>query len=437
MEPWVIGAIGIVMLFVIIFAGLPLGFGMIMIGFVGYIAVAGPKIALSQMQLNAVSAAMDYNLSCLPFFIVMGEFAFVSGMVQSSYRAAYKWLGGLPGGLAMASIGGAAIFSTVSGSSIACAAVMTKIALPDLIKHKYNPQLAVGSLAAGGTLGSLIPPGTSFIIYSMLTQESIGALFMASMIPGVVLTLMYFAQIYLQCKMDPTFGPPGPKTSWREKITALKDVWMMLVLFGIVIGGIWFGIYTPTEAATIGAVGAFLFAVGTRKLTKANLYHALLEAIKTTGMIFIIVIGAKLFTYFSTISGLLAIVANWVVSLNLHAIWLVVFIMVMYFFLGIALDTLSMILLTLPILLPILVAAHINLIWFGVLVVTQMELSQITPPVGLILFTIAGMVKDVGISMGQVFKGVLPYCITMIIFNAILIVVPSLCLWLPSTMRGG
>jgi tripartite ATP-independent transporter DctM subunit len=246
---------------------------------------------------------------------------------------------------------------------------------------------------------------------------------------------MYFVQIYIQCKLDPTFGPPGPKSSFREKVIAFKDIYAMLLLFLIVMVGMWFGIYTPNEAATMGAVGALICALMYRKLNRKNFYNALLDAIKTTGMIFIIFIGAKMFTLFITVSQLMQFTADWVVSLNMSPIVLVVFICIIYFFLGGPFDTITMIMLTLPILIPILNAAQVDLVWFGVLVVTQMELSTISPPVGLVLFSVAGMVKDQGITMNTVFWGALPYCVTMVVFNGILIAAPVLCLWLPSTMR--
>jgi tripartite ATP-independent transporter DctM subunit len=365
----------------------------------------------------------------------MGEFADISGMMRDAYRAANAWLGNFPGGLAMASVFGAGAFSAVSGSSMACSAIMTRVALPSLLEHKYHPTLATGALAAGGTLGNLIPPGIAIIFYAVITEASIGKLLVAVLLPGIILTLMYLVQIYIQCRLNPSLGPRGGSSSPWQKLVAFKDAAPMLILFMLVMVGIWIGVYTPNEAGAIGAVGAFLWAVIRRTVNGRTLLQAFKNVIVTSGMVFAIVISAQIFATFIALSGLSRALAGWVLGFNLPAIGVVILIMIIYIILGTAMDTLTMVLLTLPFFLPLLNQLGIDLIWFGVLVIIQMELSQITPPVGLNLFVVAVMVKERNISIGTVFRGVMPFCYTMVVFNALIIAFPQLALVLVDTMK--
>ncbi len=419
----------------LMFLGLPIAVCISATGLIGFAFMSGWDKALSLAGVMPYTSIASYTLSLLPVFLLMGEFADISGMMRDSYRAANAWLGNLPGGLAMASIFGAAAFSAVSGSSMACAAIMTRVALPSLLEHKYSPSLATGALAAGGTLGNLIPPGIAIIFYCVITEASIGQMLIAVLVPGILLTVMYLVQIYIQCRINPSLGPRGGSTTPREKLSAFRFAVPTLVLFALVMGGIWFGIYTPNEAGAIGTVGAFIWAMARRSVNGQTLVQAFKNTMLTSGMAFAVVIAAQLFATFIALSGLSHALSSWVVGLHLSAIGVVILIMVLYFILGTAMDTLTMVLLTLPFFVPLLNALNINLVWFGVLVIIQMELSQITPPVGLNLFVVAVMVRERGISMGTVFRGVLPFCATMLVFNAIIIAFPQTAMWLVHQMK--
>jgi tripartite ATP-independent transporter DctM subunit len=334
----------------------------------------------------------------------------------------------------MASILGAALFSAVSGSSMACAAIMTRISLPSLLEYKYDARLATGALAAGGTLGNLVPPGIAFVFYALMSETSVGKLFAAALLPGILLTLMYLVQIYIQCKLNSSLGPRGGKTPLKQKLFAVKDIIALTIVFALVMGGIWFGIFTATEAGAIGAVFTFLFALFRRTLNRKNLLQVLKNTLNISGMAFAIIIGAQIFTYFITVSGLSQALATWVIDLKLSALGVIICIMIVYFILGTAMDTITMILLTLPVFLGLVTALGIDLIWFGVLVIIQIELSNISPPVGMNLFVVAGMVKERNISMGTIFWGVLPFCLTMLLFTAIIIAFPQISLFLTKGM---
>jgi C4-dicarboxylate transporter DctM subunit len=431
----IVGAIGIVVMLLLMFIGIPLGICMALVGIVGFAIVAGMNTALGMVGGTAYFTIATYDFSALPVFMLLGEFADLSGMMRNSYRAANTWLGQLPGGLAMASIVGTALFSAVSGSSLACAACTTRVALPSLLEHKYHPRLATGALVAGGSLGNLVPPGTAFILYAILSETSVGKLYTASLIPGIVLTFMYVAQIYFQCWRNPLMGPPGPITTWKQKLFAFQDIWMVAVLFLVVMGGIYLGVFGATEAGSIAVVAAFLFAFFLRTVNRQSLTQTFNNTIKICGMAFAIIISAMIFGKFIVISGLSQALTDWVVGLNLPPIGVIIIIMLIYSFLGTAMDTGSMIFTTLPIFIPLVSSLGIDLIWFGVLVIIQMEFSNITPPVGMNLFVVAAMVKDKGISMGDVFMGSLPFCLTMLVFNCFIVAFPQISMFLVNAMK--
>jgi len=435
MNPELVGIVGIGIMLLLMFLGIPIAVCMASVGLVGYAVLCGTHKALVMVGMVPYSTVASYVLSVLPVYLLLGEFADVSGLMRDSYRAANTWLGNLPGGLAMASISGAAIFSAVSGSSMACAAIMTRISLPSLLdEYKYDPRLATGALAAGGTLGNLVPPGIAFVFYALMSETSIGKLYIAALIPGVILTLMYLVQIYIQCKLNPSLGPRGVRTTWKKKLFATKDVIALAIIFALVMGGIWFGIFTATEGGAVGTVFTFFFALFRRTLNRQILLQVIKNSINISGMAFAIIIGAQIFTCFITVSGLSQALAAWVIDLKLSALGVVICIMIIYFILGTAMDTITMILLTLPIFLGVVNSLGIDLIWFGVLVIIQMELSNITPPVGMNLFVVAGMVKERGISMGTIFWGVLPFCLTMLLFTAIMVAFPQISLFLTKAM---
>jgi C4-dicarboxylate transporter DctM subunit len=435
MSPEVIGLAVISLMLLLMFTGIPIAICMALSGIIGYIAIDGAQNTLAMLGVLAYPTIASYTLSVLPAFLLMGEFADVSGLMEDSYRAANTWLGNLPGGLAMASILGAALFSAVSGSSMACAAIMARIALPTLLDYKYSPTLAAGALAAGGTLGNLIPPGMGIIFYCMMTETSIAKLFAACLLPGILLAAMYMVQIYIQCKLNPSLGPRSGRTSGREKLFAIKDTWVVILLFTLAIGGLYAGVFTPTEAGAIGAIATFLYALMRKKLNRQNVAQSFKNTASTSGMAFAIILGSQILTIFVTISGMSAWLMNVVKEFNLSVTGFIVCTMVIYFILGAAMDAISMLFLTLPFFIPICVALGIDLYWFGVLVIIQMELSAITPPAGMNMFVVAAIGKPRGITMGIIFRGVLPFCLTMLVFNVIIIAFPQISLILLKFMK--
>ncbi len=430
-----VGGLGAIVLLVLMFLNVPIALCMIAVGFTGFAIIAGVYEAWSMAGINVWSGVSDYVLATIPVFLLMGELANISGMMTQAYRSANVWLGNLHGGLAMASILGTAAFSAVSGSSTACAAIMCRIALPQLLEHKYDPALATGALAAGGTLGNLIPPGILLVFYAIMTEVSLGKLFVACMLPGALLVVMYMTQIHVQCRLKPSLGPRAGSTTLKAKVFAVKGMAATAIVFGMVMGGIWFGVFTPNEAASMGAAFIFIYAVIRRTLTGQNLLQAFEGVIVTSGMVFAIIIGANIFSVFTALSQLPQTLAKWLEALNLTALGIVIMMIVVYFILGIVMNAITMLLLTMPIFLPILAAYHVDLVWFGVLAVIQMELANLTPPVGMNLFVVAAMAAPRGIKLSTVFRGSLPFCVTMLVFNALLIAFPQIALWPVSLMR--
>jgi tripartite ATP-independent transporter DctM subunit len=429
-----IGAYGSLILLVLMFLEVPIWLCMLLVGAVGYILIGGGGV-LTTLGLTALGSVENYTFAVMPVFLLMGEIADISGMMRDAYRSANIWLGRLRGGLAMASLVGAGLFSLVSGSSLACSAIMTRIALPQLMQYKYDPGLASGALAAGGTLGNLIPPGFLIVLYCIMTDVSLGKLFVALYVPGFLLMFMYMVQIYIQCTIKPSLGPAGHSYPWIEKLKSSKGLMAVTIVFILTLGGIQFGIFTPNEAASVSTVFVLVYAVWKRTLTGQNLFKACRSTVSTTGMGLAILIGAQVFNVFIAASTLPQMLVDWLVGLQLSKLSVIVIIMVLYFIMGIPMNGTTILLLTLPILLPVLKAYNINLIWFGVLAITQCELANISPPVGMNLFVVAAMGKPFGISMTTVFKGSMAYMWTCVLFVALLVAFPQISLFLVEQMR--
>jgi tripartite ATP-independent transporter DctM subunit len=419
----------------LLFLGLPIGVCLILVGSVGYAIIIGAKQAFMMVAMTTTTTLQSYTFAVFPVFLLMGELGDRSGMMNEAYDATNIWLGKLPGGLAMASVVGASLFSCVSGSSISCAAVMTRVAVPSLLKHKYDPGLATGALAAGGTLGNLIPPGVLLVLYAIMTEVSLGKFFVACYLPGFLLTFMYMVQIYIQCKLNSSLGPGTSSTTWQEKLFAIKGIGPVMIILIAFLGGIQFGVFSPNEGASVCTVFVFLYALYRKTLNGQNLLRAFKNTLITTGMALAILVGASIFNVFIATSGLAQALAEWLTELNLSALGVVIVIMVVYFIMGIPLDPLPMLMLTIPIFLPVLRAYDINLLWFGVLAIVQFEFANLTPPVGMYLFVVAQMVKPNGISMGTVFRGSIPFCVTCAVFIVLLITFPQIALFMVSLMK--
>lgn len=431
MSPESIGFIGIIVLIVLIFMRIWIGATMAFIGFLGYGYLTGWKYAIVMAGTEPYSNIAFYPITVIPLFILMGAVVSNTGVAGDLYNTAYKWLGKLRGGLAMSTVWACAGFAAICGSSAATAATMGKVALPEMKKYNYDEKLATGCIAAGGTMGILIPPSMGFILYGILCEVSIGKLFMAGIIPGILEAVFYMITIFFLCRFNPQMGPPGPGTSAMEKIISLKNTWAMLCLFLLVMGGIYMGIFTPTEAGSIGAFGAIIISFVGRKLTWSNLRGSIVETAQTTAMIVFMIVGAFMFMRFLAISKLPFALGELVAGLPVSRMWILIAIIFMYIILGCFLDIYACIILTVPIIFPAILAMNFDVIWFGVILVRIMEIGLITPPFGLNIFILAS-VTDVPI--GTMYRGIVPFVIADFAHVALLVAVPSLSLFLPQTM---
>ena len=432
MSPTVTGIVGLSILLIILFSRMPISFGMGFMGFIGFAYLVGIGPALGLLKTVPYSTFASQSLSVIPLFILMGSFAFSAGISKDLYEAVYKWLGHRRGGLAMATVGACACFASISGSSMATAATMGTVALPEMKKYKYDPALATGAVAAGGSMGILIPPSVILIIYGIITEQSIGKLFLAGFIPGIMEAIFYMIVIAILTRFKPDLGPRGPKTSFREKVAAFARTWEVFVLFLVVIGGIYLGVFTPTEAAGIGAFGAFLFALFKKRLTWEIFKRSLSDTVKTSVMVFAIVLGAMLLGYFLTVTRIPFDLAGFVGNLPLNRYFILALILIVFLALGCVIDTMAIVLLTVPIFYPLIMQLGFNPIWFGILVVRTTEMGLITPPVGLNVFVIKGVAKDVPI--GTIFRGIFPFLFADLCQVALLVAFPQISLFIPNLM---
>lgn len=433
MDPFLVGVIGIILMVLLLLSGIPVGITMSVVGFGGFAYLVSIDGALALLKVTPYKVVSSYTLIVIPLFVLMGNFAYYSGLSKELYNTFYRWLGHLPGGLAIATVGGCAGFAAICGSSPATAATMGTVALPEMKKYRYEPSLATGSVAAGGTLGILIPPSVGFILYGVITENSIGKLLIAGIVPGLVLMLFYMVTVYLIVMRHPEKGPPGPRFTMKERIYSLKDIWAVLLLFVFVIGGMFVGLFTPTEAAAVGAFGAFVFMVLRRQCSWENLKKCLQDTGRTTAMVFVIMIGAYLFGYFLAVTKIPIEMAAWVSSLSVPPVVILAGILVVYMFLGCIMDAIAMILLTVPIIYPVVTALGFDPIWFGVLIVVVMEQALITPPVGVNVYVIGGVAKDVPLNV--IFRGIFPFWLAIVVFIVVLIAFPKLALFLPNIMK--
>ncbi len=427
------GILGMSFLFVLLFLGMPIGFGMAFTGLLGmtvaYKAV-GPSLAM--LGIGPFDTASSYMLTVVPLFILMGEFAYHSGISEDLFETANKWLGRLPGGLAMSSVAGCTGFSAVCGDSLATAVTMGTVALPGMRKHKYDMGLATGCLAAGGTMGILIPPSVGFIFYAIVTEESIGKLFMAGIGPGILLAILFSGYIYVRAKINPELAPRGEPTSLREKIISLKGIIGMLILFILILGGILGGVFSPVEGGAIGAVGAFVYALFRRRVNKKMILLSLQDALSITCKLLLILIGVGVLGYFLAATRLPFVLADFCTGLPINRYFIFASVILFFILLGCLLNVIPMILLVLPTIFPAITALGFDPIWFGVITVLTMEMGQITPPIGVNVFAIGSVAKDV--PMQEIFRGVMPFFLCMVACVAILVLFPQIALFLPALL---
>lgn len=427
------GTIGVIALLALLTLGVPIGISMGIVGLVGLTVLLGPEPAVIKSSVVLFETITRYELGVLPLFLLMAHLCFAAGASRDFFDAAASMVGHRRGGLAIASVAGCAGFGTMSGSSLATAATIGLIGLPEMRKRGYSDALATGSIAAGGTLGSIIPPSGALIVFGILAEVSIGKLFTAAIIPGVSQALFYIITIVLLCRWRPSIGPALPKASWTERRKALLRMTDLIVLILLVLGGISIGWFTPTEAASVGATGALLLCVIRRKLTRAALEHALQQTLRTTGMIYVVIIGAILFSVFMSVTGLAEQISGFVEQLPGGKWTAIIVITLMLLALGSVLDGLALMLLTTPILLPIVTELGFSALWFGIYLVRTMEIGFIHPPIGINLYVIKSIAKDV--SLGRIFKGVVPFLAADLVHLSLLIAMPAMALALPMWLQ--
>ena len=433
MTPTTVGIIGLICLFVFIFSNMPVGFVMTIIGFIGFSYLVSVDAALNLMVVDFFDTFNSYNLTVIPLFVLMGQVAFYSGISSRLFRTAYKFIGHWPGGMAIATVGACTGFSAISGSTNATAATMAAVALPEMKKYGYDDELATGVVAAGGSMGILIPPSVIFIIYGIMTEESIGKLFVAGILPGVLLTLLFIATVVIWTKMSPELAPKGPKTDIKEKLRALSGLIETLLLFALVMGGLFTGLFTPNEAGAVGAFGALVIAMVRRNLPLKAFMQALADTTKISCMVLVIVAGATVFGHFLTRTFIPFNIANWVVGFDLPSWAIMSLIILVYLIGGCFIDALALIMLTVPIFLPVIETLKYDPIWFGVIIVLITQIGVITPPVGINVYVVNGVANDVPLQ--TIFKGVLPFLIALIIGTLVLIPCPDIALYLPGLMK--
>lgn len=433
MDPTTVGLIGLGLLILVLFSRMPVGFVMALLGLLGFSYLVNFEGGLRMLAKDFYTVFGAYSLTVVPLFILMGQVTFHAGISSRLFDTAYKFIGHLPGGLAVATIAACAGFAAICGSTNAAAATMATVALPEMRRYGYNMELATGTVAAGGSLGILIPPSVIFIVYGILTEQSIGKLFMSGVIPGLLLSVLFILTVFVWVRLRPEIAPKGPRFSIKERIESLKGVIETLLLFVLVMGGLFLGFFTPTEAGAIGAGGSILLGLITKRLSFKKLKQALLESTRISCMVMVIVAGATMFGHFLAITRIPYILATWVSTLPLPHYAIMAFIILLYLIGGCFIDALALILLTIPIFYPVVTNMGYDPIWFGVIIVLVTQLGVITPPVGINVYVVAGIVRDVPLE--RIFKGSLPYLIALILLSLLLIPFPKLAVWLPSLMK--
>lgn len=431
-EQTLVAIVGCIAVLVLMLIRVPIAVSLGSVAVAGFAYLVGPGPALGILTDSPIRTVTNFNFSVIPMFILMGSVVSVSGMSRELFRAANAWLGHLPGGMAIATIFACGGFAAISGSAVAAAATMTQVALPEMRRAGYNPGLSAGVVAAGGTLDIMIPPSVMFVLYAILTDTDLVALFIAGIIPGLIAIVLYCATILILYRMKPEWLPRGRRSDWTERLDSLKDVWATVLLFIVVIGGIFSGFVTITEAAGLGVFGAFVIGIVRGRLPWPRIVDSLVEALRTSATIFFILIAAFLFQYFLAVTQMTQLLGDFLVSLPVGPLGIVIVILAFYIVAGMFVDELAMILLTIPIFFPIVVGLGFDPVWFGVLVVVTVQIGLICPPVGIICFIMNNMVPDIGLV--NIYKGAMPFVIADIVWLALLVAFPSLSLFLVKLM---
>jgi C4-dicarboxylate transporter DctM subunit len=432
-NPTITGLIGIAALFLLIFSRMPVGFLMAAIGFLGFGYLVSFDASLNLVAKDVFSVFGSYNLTVIPLFVLMGQIAYHAGISSRLFDAAYKFIGHLPGGLAIATIGACAGFAAICGSTNATAATMAAATLPEMKRYNYKPGLATGVVAAGGSLGILIPPSVIFIVYGVMTEQSIGKLFISGLLPGLILSLLFIMAIAIWAYLKPDLAPRGPKATFKQRLSSLSGLVETFILFALVMGGLFVGFFTPTEAGAIGAFGTLILAIARRNLSWDGFVTSLFETTRISCMILVIVAGATIFGHFLAITRIPFDIANWISGFKLPPYAIMFFIILVYLMGGCFIDSLALIMLTVPIFYPVVTHLGYDPLWFGVIIVLVTQIGVITPPVGINVYVVSGVARDVPLHV--IFKGVIPMLIALIVGTLLLIPFPQIALFLPSLMK--
>jgi len=436
MESYHIGLSGFVALLILIGLRVPIAFALSLVGLGGLLWLSGPPATFAMLSSSLYSAVANQTFAAVPLFLLMGYFAYHAGLTRSCFETTRLWLARLPGGLAMATVAGCALFGACSGSGVAAAGAMGRITIPEMLRYGYDKRLATGSIAAAATLAVLIPPSIVMVVYAIFTEISIGRLLMAGYLPGLLSAALLMGMIYIRVKRNPELAPEVPfSITWPQRLAALRHIWGLIVLILLILGGIYSGFVTATEAAALGALGALVLMAAAGQLNWLTFRDSVFETSRTTAMIFLLIIGASIFTSFMAVSGLPQALAELIVSWNLSVVAVLVIICLVYMFLGCFLDSISMMLLTLPVFLPVLLNLQVNLIWFGIIVVKLVEVGAITPPFGITVYVVKGVVGNT-IPLEDIFRGIWWFLIMELLTLGILFAFPEISLVLPTMMLG-
>jgi len=437
MSPVLAGIVGIAVMILMFMTQMPVAFVMALVGFLGFSIMTSPDAGLVLLSRNIYETFASYDLTTIPLFILMGQLGFNSGISKRLYSAGYKFLGSVRGGLAMATVTACTAFGAVCGSSPATAATMATVGLPEMKRFNYDDALATGSVASGGGIGMIMPPSVVLIIYGILTEQSIGQLFVAGIFPALLVTMLFISAVFITCLIDENAGPAGEKFSWAARFKALLGLSETLMIFALVVGGIFYGLFTPTEAASVGAFGVLLIAVIKRQLTWKGFVKSLMETLTTSCMVLMLIAGAVIFGKFLAVTRIPFEIASWVSGLNMAPALVIAVIIFIYFMGGCFMDALAFVTLTVPIFFPVVMELGYDPIWFGIIIVMVTEMGVITPPVGINVYVVYGVAKNVlshNVALEKIFKGITPFLIALIIGVIILIAFPSIILFLPHLM---
>ena len=436
MNPTLVGIIGIAIMVMVFFTRMPVAYVMTLVGYLGFSIMVSPKAGLALLSRNVYEVFSSYGLTTIPLFILMGQLAFNSGISQRLYSTAYAFLGSTRGGLAMATVSACTAFGAVCGSSPATAATMATVGLPEMKRYNYSDELASGSVASGGGLGMIMPPSVVLIVYGVLTEESIGKLFVAGIMPAILVTILFIISIFIRCHYAPEQGPPGERFDWKYKLRSLNGLIDTLAVFALVMGGLFFGFFTPTEAAAVGAFGVLLVSLLRRQLTWQGFVKSLYETLRTSCMVLMLIAGATVFGKFLAVTRIPFNIASWIGGFDLPPVAILSMVVLVYFVGGCFMDALAFVMLTIPIFFPVVTSLGYDPIWFGIIIVMVTEMGVITPPVGINVYVVFGVAQSVvgGVPLESIFKGIIPFLIAVIAGLILLMAFPQIILFLPNLM---